>query len=356
MPSANDHESLFESFMENLIPQLPNEIRRNLDHIRVLDLLCTKDFITLQRLQKEFILQSEYKIMKLKVCPIKSTPTEAGNNNRHEEQIENEEGDENKSKKRKLHETDEDDCRLKEKNEETTGNFKKQFDGSIELGIKAPREAENSSNSQQLKNDNNAQDENDGSKLLVDNNEKRNDHVDDDDEAVVPTTEELMDYILMDDPTKNDDNSDDDHDDDSTHNINEKTNTISPNDDSLSQNKVKQSKASSLYQEILRSQTDCIQKSDEKVMVAKQTYQLLKSHLERLEVDLTTMEKILQVRIYNYNMYSFSHFHNNSDQVDDFVATPCYTIYISTHSHLSVFLHVLLINSLRCDFLMMRRR
>jgi Inhibitor of growth proteins N-terminal histone-binding len=291
MPSANtnDHESLFESFMESLIPQLPNEIRRNLDHIRVLDLTCTKDLIALQRLQKEFIKQSEYKILKLKVCTINQCNSQTTIVGRQVDSKENDEDsnpniknniDDNKDssqKKRSLSNNDEnhDDDQLNEKRVKTAGVKVTKHWNDMELGIKAPttvvtEEMKHSSSS-------NYHAKNDDSLLSNDINEKRKEYVDHN-EAFVPTTEELMDYILMDDPADSDD--DDDYD---VHDHDKKNTT--------------ESKPYFLYQEILRLQTNCIQKSEEKVTVAKQTHQLLKSYLERLEIDVATMEKILQVRI-----------------------------------------------------------
>lgn len=52
----------------------------------------------------------------------------------------------------------------------------------------------------------------------------------------------------------------------------------------------------SKYQKIQRIQQDCIQRAEEKVAIADQTYSLVDNVCKRLDSDLADLEKLLQVR------------------------------------------------------------
>ncbi len=51
------------------------------------------------------------------------------------------------------------------------------------------------------------------------------------------------------------------------------------------------------YEEILSLQDECIQKSEEKVAIAQQAYDMVDSTVRRLEKDLEALEKMLQVLV-----------------------------------------------------------
>lgn len=62
---------------------------------------------------------------------------------------------------------------------------------------------------------------------------------------------------------------------------------------------------SAAYQQILVLQQDCLQKSDEKVAVAQQAYEMMDAQVQRLDADLYAMEQLLQVRLFRRAVKTF---------------------------------------------------
>jgi hypothetical protein len=48
------------------------------------------------------------------------------------------------------------------------------------------------------------------------------------------------------------------------------------------------------YKEIQKLQTDCLQQSEEKVVIARQAYEMVDAVVQRLDSDLADMEQLLQ--------------------------------------------------------------
>jgi hypothetical protein len=67
MSSNTSDETYLEAFVENCLPTLPYQIKRNLDLIQYLDRSCATDCEKLRKLHETYLLQAEAKLLQLQV-------------------------------------------------------------------------------------------------------------------------------------------------------------------------------------------------------------------------------------------------------------------------------------------------
>lgn len=133
------------------------------------------------------------------------------------------------------------------------------------IGLRVPTAADN-------KNDDDNDDATGGVVVKSSAKKKRKKDDDDHEEPRIPTTEELWDYAtgrVVVDTTNNDNNNN---------------------------NPQQQQQHQDDYHKIVQLQQECLQKADEKVAVAQQSFEMIDSVVQRLDRDLATMESLLQVR------------------------------------------------------------
>jgi Inhibitor of growth proteins N-terminal histone-binding len=189
-------ETYLEAFIEKL-STLPHQLRRNLDLLRDLDAGNSLDLRELRKLQRQFILAAEEKVLQLEVVEMDYTSGEK------------DEGGDND-------ENDDMDW------------YGRNYASSVPTLQRPPYCVRNGP-------------------------------------VLVPTTRELMDYILQ--PQVGSGSS---------------SGAVVDNE--------------AVYRQITTLQQGCLQKADEKVAVAHQTFELLDAFVHRLDSDLTSMEQLLQVR------------------------------------------------------------
>jgi Inhibitor of growth proteins N-terminal histone-binding len=201
-------ETYLEAFIEKL-STLPHQLRRNLDLLRDLDAGNSLDLRELRKLQRQFILAAEERVLQLEVVKMDYTTGS-----------DKDEGGEND-------ENDDMDW------------YGRNYASSVST-LQRPSYCVRTLNS-------------DGSSNP-------------DGPVLVPTTRELMDYILQ-----------------------PQVGGGSGGSGAVVDNEA-------LYRQIATLQQGCLQKADEKVAVAHQTFELLDSFVHRLDSDLASMEQLLQVR------------------------------------------------------------
>jgi Inhibitor of growth proteins N-terminal histone-binding len=199
-------ETYLEAFIEKL-STLPHQLRRNLDLLRDLDAGNSLDLRELRKLQRQFILAAEEKVLQLEVVEMDYTSSEK------DEGGDNDENDD-------------------------MNWYGRNYASSVPT-LQRPPYCVRTLNA-------------DGS-------------TNPDGPVLVPTTRELMDYILQ--PQVGSGSS---------------SGAVVDNE--------------AVYRQITTLQRGCLQKADEKVVVAHQMFELLDAFVHRLDSDLTSMEQLLQVR------------------------------------------------------------
>jgi Inhibitor of growth proteins N-terminal histone-binding len=208
-------ETYLEAFIEKL-STLPHQLRRNLDLLRDLDAGNSLDLRELRKLQRQFILAAEEKVLQLEVVEMDYTSGEK------------DEGGDND-------ENDDMDW------------YGRNYASSVPT-LQRPQYCVRTLNA--------------------------NGSTNPDGPVLVPTTRELMDYILQ--PQVGGSGSG--------------SGAVVVDNEAL-------------YRQITTLQQGCLQKADEKVAVAHQTFELLDAFVHRLDSDLASMEQLLQVRCMYEHVY-----------------------------------------------------